>query len=235
MTTSTKTRLELVNSVLNSLGERSIGASSTQIGNVVQDSIKEAILDVCSSGTWQELRELVTGTWSTDQCTLNDDVIRVAGVTWYTSPTGSPAASYDYARYSAKFVDLEEYLTFPLYPYTNSALAYPKYWTLIDHNVVRVNPYPNDATERAKVKFDVYRVLDYPGSDSSYFSCSDQFLNLVQTKATSLFALKYLSDRDAWNTWDAEYEKLKRKLLVYSTGLPSGGYNMYRGRRSRDA
>lgn len=233
MTTSVKTKIQVVNHVLNSVGERALGSSANQIGTIVVDCIQQAIYDIATSGTWQEFRYVITGTWSADQATLDDTVYRINSVNWYSSPNGLPATSYDYARYAVEFVSLEEYLTYPLYPYTNSALAYPKYWTIIDHNIVRVNPYPNDATEKAKITFDVYKPVSMPISDSAGFGCSDFMLNLIQAKATSLFAMKYTGDPVATKMWDDEYEKLRRKMLVYSTGLPSGGYSMYKGRRGR--
>jgi hypothetical protein len=232
MPTSTRTKLQVVNSVLNSVGERALGTSGTQIGSIVVDCIREALFDLSTSASWNELRSFVGGTWSTDQCTLASNVVKIAGVYWYSSPTGLPESSYDYSRYPVQFVTLEEYLYFPLYPYTNSARNYPKYWTQVESNVVRVNPYPNDGTEQAKLTFDVYSFPPVPTNDSDTFTCSDFFVNLVQMKSTSLFSLKYLGDVQMHKLWDDEYEKLRRKQLVYQTGLPSGGYTMFRGRRN---
>jgi hypothetical protein len=233
MPISTRTKLQVVNSILNSVGERGLGSSGTQIGSIVVDSIREAIFDVCTGASWNENRTFVTATWSSDQATLSDNVYKIGGVFWYSSPDGSPESNYDYARFAVQFTTLEEYLSYPLYPYTNSALAYPKYWTQVESNVVRVNPYPNDATERAKVTFDIYFYVAVPTQDTDYFGCSDQFLNLIQAKASSLFSLKYLADQNLYRSFDAEFEKLRRKQLVYQAGYPAGGYTMFKGRRGR--
>lgn len=230
MATSTKTRLELINSILLSCGERPLSSSGGTLGSLVNDCIKESLIEVCTSATWNELRDTILGTFSGDRATLDDSVYEVQGVNWYSSPTGSPAATYDYPRYPIEFKTLDEYLRFPLVPYTGSTNR-PQYWTLQGSNIVRLNPYPNDATERNKITFDVYKLVSFPSSDTNYFSCSDQFLNLVQYKASSLFAMKFLSDIGVADSYNGQYENLRRKMLVRDNSLPSGGYSIFRGRR----
>jgi hypothetical protein len=197
---------------------------------MVADCIKEALIEVSTSAAWNSLRETVTAaSWSGDRATLTETVYRVQGVNWYSSPTGSPASTYDYPRYPIEFITMDEYLKFPLVPYTG-ATNRPQYWTLQNHYITRVNPYPNDATERGKITFDVFKVVAYPASDSTTFTCSDQFLNLVQYKASALLALKFLSDANMAQIFDGTYDNNKRKLLVSDT-YPSGGYTIFRGGR----
>ena len=231
MPTSTKTRLELINSVLTSVGERPLTASSGTLGTLATDSVKEALIDVCTGNGWNELRDSIVGTWSGDTATLDPLVYRVQGVTWYSSPTGSALASYDYPRYALRFITLDEYLRYPLIPYTNSEPNQPKFYTIEGVNTIRVNPYPNDATERNKITFDVYKLVSYPVSDSSNFSCSDQLLNLVQYKASALLALKFLGDAALAENFEGLYEKFRRKIIIADSGYPTGGYNIFRGKR----
>ena len=223
MVTSTRNKLSVVNSVLNSVGERGLGASGTQIGSIVVDCIREAILDVSTGASWNEMRELVSGTWSTDNLTVADNVYKISGVL-YERDTTNPA------WFPVKFVTLETYLMYPLTGYASG--NYPQVWTQTEANIIRMNPYPTSAGEKAKINVEVYKYPPVPTNDTDYFACSDQFLNLIQYKASSLFALKYLSDPTGYRAFDMEFEKLRRKQLVYATGLPSGGYTMYRGRRS---
>lgn len=231
MPTSTKTRIELANSILLSCGERPLSSSGGTLGSLVNDCIKEALLEVCTSSSWNELRTNLLGTWSGDTATLDTEVYRVQGVNWYSSPTGSAAATYDYPIYPIEFVTLDEYLHYPLTPYTNSAQNRPRFWTMQGVNTIRVNPYPNDSTERDKVSFDVFKLVAFPNTDNNTFSCSDQLLNLVQYKASALFGLKFLSDMNQFQAFDAQYESLRRKMLVSDSALPSGGYTIFRGRR----
>jgi hypothetical protein len=223
MPTSTRTKLQLVNSVLNSVGERGLGASSTQIGSIVVDSIREAILDVSTGASWNELRELVGGTWSTDQLTVADNTYKISKVLYERTHAPTPA------WFPVTFKTLEEYLMYPLTGYDSG--NYPRIWTQVESNIVRVNPYPTSVVERSYINVEVYKYPSVPVNDTDYFACSDQFLNLIQYKAASLFALKYLSDPTGYRAFDMEFEKLRRKQLVYGTGLPSGGYTMYRGAR----
>jgi hypothetical protein len=94
-----------------------------------------------------------------------------------------------------------------------------------------VNPYPNDATEKGKITFDVYSLVPYPMTDANYFNCSDQFLNGVQYKASSLLAMKFLGDFNLSQVYMQEYEAIRRRLLVADSSLPTGGYNLFRGKR----
>jgi hypothetical protein len=229
--TSTKTRLEVANTVLLSVGERPISASGSVQGQLVSDCIKQALIDVCTSAAWGELRDSILGTWSGDTASLADTVYKIGGVFWYSSPTGSPGASYDYSRYPVEFVTLDKYLKFPLTPYTTSSQNTPRYYTLEDTRTVRVNPYPNDSTERNKITFDVYKLVAYPSTDSNYFTCSDQFLTVIEYKAASLFALKFLGDINLSRELAGLSEVQRRRNLVNDNNLPSGGYYLHRGRR----
>jgi hypothetical protein len=224
MPTSTRTKLQVVNSVLNSVGERGLGASSTQIGSIVVDCIREAILDVSTGASWNELRDIIGGTWSTDVCTLSDNVYKISGVLYERTHSPTPA------WFPVHFCTLETYLMYPLTGYSTG--NYPQVWVQTGSNEIRVNPYPTSVVEKSYINVEVYKYPPVPVNDTDYFACSDQFLNLIQYKASSLFALKYLSDPSGYKAFDMEFEKLRRKQLVYATGLPSGGYTMYRGRRS---
>lgn len=229
--TSTKTRLEVVNTILLSVGERPISASGSVQGQLVSDCIKQALIDTCTSGAWGELRDRILGTWSGDTATLDSSVYKIGGVFWYSSPTGSPGTSYDYNRYPIEFVTLDKYLKYPLTPYTNTSPNTPRFYTIEDVRTVRVNPYPNDSTERDKITFDVYKLVSYPATDANYFSCSDQLLTVVEHKAASLFALKFLGDPGMSREFAALAEIQRRRNLVNDNNLPSGGYYLHRGRR----
>lgn len=231
MSTSTKTRLEVANSVLTTCGERPLTSSGGTIGTVVNDCIKDALQEVCTSNAWNELRATILGTWSGDRATLNDRVYRVQDVLWYSSPTGTAQPSYDYPYYGVQFITLNDFVSRTSTPYTNSQSNTPRYWTLESSNVVRVNPYPNDATERNKIRFVVFQTVDFPSTDSNYFNCSDRLLNIIQWCAAANYALKFLSDTNTYMTLTEKYEKLRRKLLVSDSALPTSGYTIFRGRR----
>jgi len=229
--TSTKTRLEVANTILLSVGERPISSSGGVQGQLVSDCIKQALTDVCTSAAWGELRDSILGTWAGDTATLDTDVYKIGGVFYYSSPTGAPGITYDYNRYAVEFCTLDKYLRFPLTPYTNTSQNRPRFYTLKDTRTVRVNPYPNDATERDKIHFDVYKMVTYPSTDSNYFSCSDQFLTVIEYKAASLFALKFLNDINTSREFAGLSEVQRRRNLVNDNSLPSGGYYLHRGSR----
>lgn len=233
MPTSTRTLLEVLNSVLLSIGERTVTNSTATLGQMALDCIRESLIEVSTSYGWNELRDVINASsWSGDSATLPTTVSRIQGVNWYSSPDGLPESTYDYARLAIEFTTLDTYLRYPLTPYTNSAQNRPRWYTIVDVNTVRVNPYPNDATEQGKITFDVYKLLELPTLDSDVFSCSDQLLNVVQHKAASLMAIKFLSDYNLAKVFDEKSEKNRRTLMVSDSGYPSSGYTLFRdGRR----
>jgi hypothetical protein len=97
--------------------------------------------------------------------------------------------------------------------------------------VLRVNPYPNDTTERSKISVDAFSMIQYPTSDGSYFECSDQMLNAVELKAASFYALKFTGDAQLSSVFNNEYETARRKLLQANASTPTGGYNLFRSQR----
>lgn len=232
MTTSTVTRLELGNNILNSVGERSQTSVGGVLGTTLASCIKESILYVCNANTWSELRSIINASsWSADAATLPDNTYRVRNVYWYTAPLGTPESSYDYYNIIVPYCDLEQYKTFTLVPFTSNTNS-PRRWCIESKNKILVNPYPNNTLAKSKVKFEVYRYVSYPSSDSDYFACSDLLLNLIQYKASELFSIKHLNDPALAELYAKLYSDLYKQNMISDSGTPTQGYNMYRSRRS---
>jgi len=233
MTTSSLSRLDVGNNILNSVGERSVTSLGGIIGNTVLSSIKEATLFVCNLAPWSELRSIINASnWSSDVATLPDTVYKVKNVYFYTSPTGLPATTYDYYDIPITFVDNERYRGLSKVPFIDNANS-PQYWTIESKNRVRVTPYPSNTLSKGKVKFEVYSQFSVPSSDTGYFSVSDLMVNLVQYKATELFCLKHTNDITLAQAFAATFEAFKRQNLLSDSGLPVTGYSMYRSRKRR--
>lgn len=227
--TSNLTKIQVVNNALNSIGERSISSIGGILGNVVASSLQEAIYMVCTSVEWSELRSIVNAeSWAADSATMPSRTYRVREVYWYSSPTGSPEVAYDYNKEIIRFVSIQEYQTHLLTPYTGFSNK-PLSWSKLTDTTIKVNPYPNDATERSKVFFEIYRYPEVPTGDTDVFNVTDLLLNLIQYKMSELLAIKHLNDTEQAAVYGSLYNKLKQTLIVSQNGTPS--YNMYQGRR----
>jgi hypothetical protein len=233
MTTSTLSRLDVGNNILNSVGERSVTSLGGVLGSTVLASIREAALFVANSGHFSELRSIINAqSWSADVATLPDSVAKLKNVYWYTSPDGLPSSSYDYNDIPIQFVDNEQYRQINKVPFIDNANA-PVAYTIESKNRVRVTPYPNNTLSRSKVKFEVYSLITVPSSDTGYFSISDLLVNLVQYKATELFCIKHTNDLNLAQAFNSTYEMFRKHTMQSDSGLPVTGYSMYRSKRRR--
>jgi hypothetical protein len=233
MTTSTLSRLDVGNNILNAVGERSVTSLGGILGNTILSSIKEAALFVSNSGHFSELRSIINATsWSADVATLPDTVVKLKNVYWYTAPLGVPEANYDYSDIPVQFVDNEHYRRINKVPFIDNANA-PVVYTIESKNQVRVTPYPSNTLSRSKVKFEVYSMIVVPSSDIGYFAVGDLLVNLIQYKATELFCIKHTNDLNLAQAFNTTYEMFKKHTMLSDSGLPVTGYSMYRSQRRR--
>jgi hypothetical protein len=233
VTTSTLSRLDVGNNILNSVGERSVTNLGGIIGNTVVSCMREAALFVSNLAPWVELRSIINATsWSTDRATLPSSVYKIKNVYFYTAPTGVPTATYDYYDIPITFVDNERYRGLSTVPFIDNANS-PAYWTIESKNVIRVTPYPTNTLSKSKVKFEVYSLVTIPSSDTGYFSVGDTLVNLIQYKASELFCIKHTGDMNLAQALSSIFEQFKRQNLLNDSGLPVTGYSMYRSGKRR--
>lgn len=229
-----RTLLQSVNYALLSCGERPVINTQGNLAQLVVQCLRDASSEVATGNKLEDLRSRVAASsWSTDEATLPSSVNQIAGVYFYSSPTGLPASAYDYPTYSVRYVPPEEYERRALWNYSNTQQAYPQIWTKKTSTVVKVSPYPTDATERAKVLFDVYQIPQIPATDSTNWSCPDVITDLIQLRAASMLANRHLQDGGLYQTLMSDYQMILRKQRVSQSQFPSG-YSMYRNLRTRN-
>lgn len=228
-----RTLLQSVNFTLLTCGERPLISSTGNLGDLVKQCLRDASSEISTGNKLEGLRSRINASsWSVDEATLPDSVNHVEGLYFYTSPDGSPESSYDYPTINVRYVTPEEYERRTLWSYSNTQQAIPFIWTKSGYNKVKVNPYPTDATERAKVIFDVYSIPQIPGTDSTNWSCADVITDLIQLRAASMMANRHLQDQGLYQTLLADYQMLMKKQRRSQGQLP-GGYSMYRNGRNR--
>lgn len=229
-----RTLLQSVNYALLSCGERPVINTNGNLAQLVVQCLRDSSSEVATGNKLEDLRSRINASsWSTDEATLPSSVNQIAGVYFYSSPTGLPASSYDYPTVNVRYVTPEEYERRTLWNYSNTTQAIPMIWTKKTSTVVKVNPYPTDATERAKVLFDVYQIPQIPASDSTNWSCPDVITDLIQLRAASMLANRHLQDGQLYQTLMSDYQMLIRKQRVSLGQFPTG-YSMYRNLRNRN-
>lgn len=224
----TVTKLEFVNRVLDSVGERRVTVTTGSLATLVLNCALVAIDEIATSANWTFLKQRLTpASWSTEQATVSSS----------TEPYSIEGAyHYDSTHlfYSPiQYVPPEEFGLLPLTSYIGGSYK-PTIYTITSNNVLSFSPYPNDATARAAIIVEYYKVPTVPASDGSNFTEPDRFVRLIELRTSALFALKHIADRELHQAFNAEYLQLKNHLTLRDVGQPSGGYSMYRGARSRN-
>jgi hypothetical protein len=212
------TKLELINRVLVNAHERVLTASTQPLGNIVSNSIDEALIEVSTSTQWTDLRRTtVASSWTDNVANISaSEIFKISEVRTGVVPS--------------RFVPKEEFELQSEYSYTGTS-GQVQYWTYETSQTVKCNPYPTDNTAQANVKFVYHIIPSQPSTDSGVYTLSERFLKLIEMKASSMFCFRYLSDLKSYQVYQSEYERLRLRLLASDTGIPPQGYNMYRGNR----
>ena len=218
---STSTLLDVANAVLLNMNERTVAALSGQLGLQLKNTIESALNELADASNWNFLGTVVNSTsWSGGRATMPSNTSRVRGVSWSNTTSGSTPIT---------FVERQAFDQIPLRTYASSGR--PNRWTFADDNVVLLNPYPTTPIEQSYVWFYIQEVLNLPTSDNSFFDIPQQYIQLLISCATSMYALRHNDDIGNAAAFRAEYEmKLKAFQLRHMTS-PAQALNMYPGRR----
>jgi len=227
----TTTKLDLVNRVLDSVGERRVTVTTGALALIAEDCIQLALDEVATSANWQDLLQTtVASSWSNEVATLStSEEYRVRGVM-----TKNTQTSQTY-KTPATFQANELFDRRVLYSWTGANTDLVRWWTFSGTGTIKCNPYPADSAARATVFFEYYTIPTVPAGDSDTYSPPDRWMRLIELRASALFALKHQADDKLHTLYNREYMELKKKLLSNDVGFPSGGYTMYRGSRGRNA
>lgn len=226
MATSTSTLLTVCNRILLNCNERTISdTSSTLIGQQVRECVRSALISLCKFGEWTWTNDRVTASsWSAQVATLGTDVHRIKAVSWQN-------ADVDSILIPIKFATRGVFDQYVLEAYTDD-VGKPRYWTLIDYNVVHVNPYPNNAEQRAKIFFYVNRWYTIPSTDAGTFSIPEEFISMLVLNATAHFIKRHMDDPNISRSFEDEYIAELTQARARQMTIPGQAWNMYRGRRT---
>jgi hypothetical protein len=225
------TKLDLVNRVLDSVGERRVTDTTGALALIAEDCIQLALDEVSTSANWNVTRQItVASSWTGTLASVStSEVYKVTAVTTHNDSTSYPF------KMQAKFVSMEEFQRIPKRPWTGANSGYVQYWTFWQGTgQIACTPYPNDDDSKAQVFFEYHTIPTVPSTDNETYIQPDRWMRMIELRASALFALKHQADDKLHTLYNREYMELKRKQLSNDTGFPSGGYTMYRGTRGRN-
>lgn len=226
MATSTSTLLEVANRVFLNANERTLTALTPLIGQQVKECIRAAYYKIMREGEWLWTQQKgAASSWSSEVATLPSNTQRIKMVSWQNDDT-------DYILIPLTFLTRPEFDAYVLDTYNSTTLpGRPLYWTLTDYNIARVNPYPGDATERAKVLFYYQTIPSFPSSDSTTFSLPEDFIPLLVLIATAMFIKRHSDDAGLARNFEEEYQIEMIQLRARQMLVPNNSFNLYRGRK----
>lgn len=229
MATSTSTLLQVGNRAFLNCNERTLTtmyASTMLIAQQMVECIRAAYFKMMRENEWLWTQSKINASsWSTESATLPTTTQRIKMVSWQNDDT-------NYILIPLTFLDRPRFDEYVLDPYNSTTLpGRALYWTLTDYNVARVNPYPNDATERAKIWFYVNNIAAFPTSDASTFSMPEDIVPLLVLLTTAMFIKRHSDDPGLARSFEEEYAIEMVQLRARQLTFPNNSFNLYRGRK----
>lgn len=224
MATSTSTLLEVANRVLLNANERTLTALTPLLGQQVKECIRAAYFRMVRDGEWLWNESKVNASsWSSEVATLPANVLKVKMVVW---DNGDDV--FLPLKHLPRYV-FDQYPTDNYNSTTQQGRAL--FWTQADHNSIYVHPYPNDATERAKIWFHVQTVPTFPATDATVFPVPEDFIPVLVLSATAMFLKRHAGDIQLSQSFEQEYLADLVQLRTKQNRIPNNSWNLYRGRK----
>lgn len=224
MSVSTSTRLEVTNRILLNCNERPLTTtSSVLIGTQVVEVIRAAYYKLMRESEWLWTQEKINATsWSGKAAILPSNVQRVKMVSYENE---------DGINFPLNFQDLYVFDQQLLETYSSTSYGRALYWTAKDVQTIWVNPYPGDATERARIWFYVNQIPTFPTLDSSTFSVPEDFIPILVLMGTGMFVKRHGEDLNLARAFEEEYLAELMQLRARQMLTPNNSFNLYKGRR----
>lgn len=223
---TTTTLLGAVNRVLLDVGERQVNSVSNPASRKAKAYLQDAFQDMQIFHDWGWLNNTVNAdTWSNEKATITN-ARRIKQVKYrFSSNTGF---------IEIPFCSPETFYPLVPVPYSGATSTFRPYlYTILSSNVIAINPYPTDVTNRAKIFFDIVQYYDPPSSDDDVFNGADErFVNILVRRAVFMMLHRHLGDANAAGMIEGEFRDLLDRYRSQEARVPSEGTNMFRPRRS---
>lgn len=208
---SSANALDLVNRVLLNCGEQPARTiSETVAAKRAFDALKTARNEILLLGHWSFLRTVAdpdswedfSKTFYTSRFTQIEDV-------WYDGKVLQNVSWQDGADQS-----VEDDVP-------------PTQWMLINQRQIRLNVYPTETVDRAKVKVVGYRVPIQMTADGSGVEMPEMFVDALVYRTMGAFSLTHLNDSALANQYNNAYEVRLQTIRDLDRGAPRRVGNMF--------
>lgn len=219
MATSTSTLLEITNRVLLNSNERPLSNTTPLIGQQVKECIRSTLYQMTKLGEWTWTQDKVNASsWSNQVATLATTTQRIKAMAW-DNDDGILIPIHFVARGLFDGYEIDSY---------NDTTGRPRYWTIVDYNVVHVNPYPNTNDERAKIWFYINKYITLPTADANTFNMPEEFTNLLVTGATAAFIKRHMGDPSTARAFEEEFLVELQQARARQMTVPGKHFNLYK-------
>lgn len=219
MATSTSTLLEVCNRVLLNANERTLTATTPLIGQQVKECVRQALHAISRNEWLWNQGKVNASSWTLSVATLPTNTQRVKAVMWDNDNGQLIPLKYMH-RWDFDQYELDDYAD-------NTVRAL--YYTLVDQNIVHVNPYPTTSAERNKIWFHTSLTITLPATDATTFAMPEDFTDLVVLYATSLYVKRHAEDLQLSRSFEEEYLIQLNQVRARQTITPQHAHNLYRG------
>lgn len=223
--TSTTTLLEAVNRVLLDVGERQVNSIGSPASLKAADYLQDAYTDLQNFHEWEWLRtEFSPTSWSNEKAIFTD-LRRIKYVRYQNQS--------DEGLRWIPYVDQTLFDRFALEDYDSSVSSstIPIRYTIFDHETIKVNPYPTDASGQAKLTILGWKYFAPPTTGSSTFTIPERFMGLLIKRAVYQMLVRHLGDIQTAQAVGNEFYEQLSLYRQKEAAISTQGVNMYRGYR----
>lgn len=225
-TSSTSTKLDVLNRALLAVSERPLtaaqyGNTAFALGQQVQESLRYALARL-GQNEWDWLVEYrsTSGTWSLNKFAIPVDVQQVLDV--QVTPTNGSIT------YSIPWVFEEEFNNHDVSDSYTGSVAYPRMFTYVPDNSIAVLPWPSDTTGQNAIRLKIQRFLSPPATVTGTFSIPELYIPLLQLAVNADFCLKYTENTSQAQLYEQQYQELLRQMRARHQSTPTHRMNMYK-------
>lgn len=217
MVQQTTTFIQLVNKVLENIGERPVISFNSSVARKASDNVRDAIADVAYAHDWMWLKTSTIATSWVNEVAELGDVQTIHQVSYNTG------TSYR----------LLSFLDEMMFDQLNITSGIGEYFTFSVYGGVRVNPYPITNEEQVKYRFYITKDVIKPVVETDIIQIPDKYIPLVALKACEQLSMSHLDDAQAVQLWNAKYNDLLTRLRSKERDTPQNAASMFKFRGSK--
>lgn len=211
------TKLELINKVLLSVGQRQVPSStSSSVSILAANTLDEVLVDLQQEGVWAFVRKRITGddvsvAWTGDVLTIPDllDVTRI--------------------MYQGREL---VYIPDEYEPYNVTYTTIGRRYRINTDRTIRVYGALS-LEEQAGLTIDYIRQITLPVLDTAVVDVPRDFENLALKKTRAMMYLTHLDDVNSYQLALRDYEQHRATVLVRNAKSPGRSSTFYKTRYQR--